>query len=458
MDVAEIIYKTTMERPESISLIADHNGMILAVSNAYQRIVNKTEAELVGRNISELIWETNAQRVLDTGKPIIGYNWIVNDKFEGVMSSFPLKRDNKIVGCLSLCLLINNADSKINSIEKFLDEINLYKSELSSTYSAKFGFDDIIGQSPDIVELKRLAVEVAHHSDTTVLIQGETGTGKELFANALHRNSARSNNPFVHVNCAAIPQNLIETEFFGYEGGAFTDAAKRGKIGKFELANNGTLFLDEIGEMPLFMQSKLLIAMQNKSIERIGGIKPINLNIRIIAASNKDLAKMVHDGLFREDLYFRINVIKLEIPPLRNRRTDIPVLAKHFLFKQTLKLKSRINTFSSEAINLLCEYNWPGNARELENVVERAILFADMNNAPIIDCQHLNSIAQEILFNKIPLEGSLKELMTNFEKNLIKNILMETNNNKNQASKILKIDKSHLYRKLRDYGLTDEKM
>lgn len=233
-------------------------------------------------------------------------------------------------------------------------------------------FDDILGDSPELTRAKELARK-ASRSTSTILVQGESGTGKELFARSIHHDSDRRQMPFIPVNCAAIPENLLESELFGYEEGAFTGAVRGGKTGKFELAHKGTIFLDEIGDMPLHLQKKLLRVLQGKTIEKIGGKHGLKVDIRVIAATNKDIEQQVAEGAFREDLFYRLNVIPLQVPPLRKRREDVPLLTGHFIMKYSDKLKKDLTGIRKEALECLQAYDWPGNVRELENALEYAV-------------------------------------------------------------------------------------
>ncbi|MDD4549433.1 MAG: sigma 54-interacting transcriptional regulator, partial [Syntrophomonadaceae bacterium] len=267
--------------------------------------------------------------------------------------------------------------------------------------------------------------------------------------------SMRSQFPFVRVNCATIPENLMESELFGYEEGAYTGAKKEGKLGKFELANGGTIFLDEIGEMPLSMQSKLLVVLQEQIIERLGGIHPIKVNVRIVTATNRCLAVMVQEGTFREDLYYRLNVFHIKVPALRNRKKDIPLLIKHFLDKLNSRLNTCITSVSNKSLNLLCEYHWPGNVRELENTMERAIIFADMDGTKILDKRHfafLNNNELDLLSNSEDAKN-LKTMIEEFEKKALIEALEKTAFDKKQTAEYLDIDLSSLYRKLKKYNI-----
>jgi DNA-binding NtrC family response regulator len=300
----------------------------------------------------------------------------------------------------------------------------------------------IVGKSKKMREVYSLIDKVAE-KDATVLIRGESGTGKELVAEAIHSKSDRANNQFVTINCAAVPENLLESELFGYEKGAFTGATQR-KIGLFEVANNGTIFLDEIGDMPLGIQAKLLRVLQNKEIVRIGGIDKIEINARVLAATNKNLEDLIEENNFRSDLFYRINIFPIEIPALRQRKEDLPELIQHFLGKFGDK------TISNKAKKHLMEYNWPGNVRELVNVIERASIIADVT----IELEHLPlNITGELQINNlydIPDEGIKLE---DVEKKLIMSAINKANGNKSNAAELLGITRRKLYSMMERFGL-----
>jgi len=320
------------------------------------------------------------------------------------------------------------------------------------------GFDQIISQNKAMLEIFELVKKVGYTS-TNILIVGESGTGKELIARAIHRQGSRKNGPFVAVNCAAIPPELMESEMFGHEKGAFTGAHTR-TIGKFEYANGGTLFLDEISALRSDLQAKLLRVLQEREIERIGSNKPIKVDIRVISATNTNLEDSVLSGKFRQDLFFRLNVVPISIPPLRERREDIPLLAKHFLNKFNLSFNKRISGFSDKAMDVLLRYHWPGNIRELENLIERIIVLSKGND-PI----ELEEIPLEILMSsgkatkddKLSKAGLIKT-REEFEKRLILNILEATRWNQTEAAKILKISRTYLIQKAKQFGILMKKM
>ena len=320
------------------------------------------------------------------------------------------------------------------------------------------GFDQIISQNKAMLEIFELVKKVGYTS-TNILIIGESGTGKELIARAIHRQGSRKNGPFVAVNCAAIPPELMESEMFGHERGAFTGAHTR-TIGKFEYANGGTLFLDEISALRSDLQAKLLRVLQEREIERIGSNKPIKVDIRVISATNTNLEDSVLSGKFRQDLFFRLNVVPISIPPLRERREDIPLLAKHFLNKFNLSFNKRIPGFSDKAKDVLLRYHWPGNIRELENLIERIIVLSK-DNDPIelenIPIEILMSLSQDIKDKPFPKAGLIKT-REEFEKRVILNVLEATRWNQTEAAKILKISRTYLIQKAKQFGILMKKM
>ena len=307
-------------------------------------------------------------------------------------------------------------------------------------------YEEIVGESPQIVEVLKVTEKVAG-TDSTVLIHGESGTGKELVARAIHRNSAYADKEMVVVNCAAIPADLLESELFGHERGAFTGAIYK-KIGKFERANGSSLFLDEIGDMPVALQAKLLRAIQEQEIERVGGTHVIRVKVRIIAATNHDLRQAIEDGLFRQDLYYRLNMIPIHLLPLRERREDIEILSEYFLRKHSEAHGQPVRIISQKARNLLMQYDWPGNVRELEYSILRAVLFAE---AEVVLPKHLSDEIQSSkkpTYNDIPIGMTMKEM----EKELILKTLKRMDGNRTRTAKILGISLRALQYRLKDYA------
>jgi nitrogen regulation protein NR(I) len=324
----------------------------------------------------------------------------------------------------------------------------------------------LVGQSPSMRAVYDVIARVAD-SPSTVLITGESGTGKELVAQALHRGSSRRTQPLIKVNCAAIPKDLVESELFGYERGAFTGAVGS-KPGRFELADGGTLFLDEIGEIPIEMQVKLLRALQESEFERVGGIKTLRVDVRLIAATNRNLEALIADGRFREDLFYRLNVVPIALPALRDRREDIPLLIQHFIEKYNRRLGKRVERVDEGALEILTAYGWPGNIRELENVMERSVLFAD---GPLVTVAQLPETLRErtgaaavpvapvgaLGAIAAPSGASMKDIVrqaqADLEKTLISRALDETNGNVTRAAKLLQISRKSLQVKMKELGL-----
>jgi two-component system response regulator AtoC len=305
---------------------------------------------------------------------------------------------------------------------------------------------EIIGNSKAMHEVFRMIAKVAP-LDCTVLIQGESGTGKEMVARALHRRSARSQRPFVSFNCGGFTEELITNELFGHEKGAFTGATEH-KIGLLEAAHTGTIFLDEIGEMPISMQVKLLRFVQERALLRVGGVKPLPVDVRLLAASNQDFKEMVKTGIFREDLYYRLNVILITLPPLRSRLDDIPLLVRHFLKKYSSALGKGVKSISSEVLEILSQYPFPGNVRELENIIERSVALSDGSE---ITTRDLPSDLRELSMSS--LEAQTLMTLEEKERLYIQEVLKKTHNKKNLAAEILGVPRTTLWRKLKHHGL-----
>lgn len=343
-----------------------------------------------------------------------------------------------------------DTDHLLVLVQRALRERNVYRENilLKDELRAKLGLPEIIGKSRAMEEVASLAQRVAR-SDSTVLLLGESGTGKELFARAIHSMSPRKERPFVAINCAAIPRELLENELFGSEKGAFTGAVAR-KIGKFELASTGSVFLDEVADLDLSLQAKILRVLQERRFERLGGTKEIVVDVRVIAASNKDLKAEMLRGSFREDLFYRLSVFPISLPPLRDRREDIPLLVEHVVDRYCGELKKAKKTLSKESLGLLLSYSWPGNVRELENILERAIILTD---EPVIPPENIWVAPKE---EDIP-EGSLKDASDwgrrKAETKLITKALEAVKGNKSKAARILKVSYKTLLTKIKEYGI-----
>ena len=334
-------------------------------------------------------------------------------------------------------------------IKDLHDELKREKNKnilLSQALEKRYSFGNILGKNSRMQEIYEFISDIAN-TDSTVLIQGESGTGKELIARAIHFNSHRKTKPFVVANCSAYSQNLLESELFGHEKGSFTGAIRR-KVGRFELAHGGTIFLDEIGEVSPPTQILLLRVLQDHRFERVGGEETLEVDVRVIAATNKNLMEEMKKGTFREDLYYRLNVIPIFVPPLRERKDDIPLLASHFLQKFTHEKKKEVASISPEVMETLLAHSWPGNVRELENILEHAIIIAKKDQILPKD------LPQHFLQKPLPAQQLVS--LQDYERSLILRTLKETNWNKHQTSKRLKINRSTLYGKMKRYGLTKE--
>ncbi|HET7318434.1 MAG TPA: sigma-54 dependent transcriptional regulator [Nitrospirota bacterium] len=329
---------------------------------------------------------------------------------------------------------------------------------LREEFAEKLGMPKIIGKSVQMQDITAKIQKVAP-TNATALIHGESGTGKELFARAIHYLSARKDAPFIAINSAAIPRELLESELFGYERGAFTGADAR-KLGKLELADKGTVFLDEIGDMDMALQAKLLRVLQEQVIERVGGGKPIKIDVRVVAATNKDIEKAVAGKLFREDLFYRLNVFPITIPPLRERREDIPALAQNFLNKYSAEVRKGPLTISDEAMEILMKSPWKGNVRELENVVERAVIYADGGVIRAQDLGISESSIIDALAEHVPMDGPLQDVAAAAtriaESRRIRQVLKQTGGNKSRAAEILQVSYKTLLTKIKDYQLEDK--
>lgn len=318
----------------------------------------------------------------------------------------------------------------------------------------RYGLEGLVGRSPAMLKIYDL-IETISQTDTTVLVQGESGTGKELVANAIHLLSPRRKGPFVKVNCAALPETLLEAELFGHERGAFTGAIRQRK-GRFEIAGGGTLFLDEIGDISPMVQVKLLRVLQEREFERVGGNETLSADVRLICATQKDLKREVEKGNFREDLYYRLNVVPVRIPPLRERREDIPLLANHFIERFSQKMKKEISGLSEEAESLLLSYSYPGNIRELENMLERAIALI---KGKVIQAQDLpdevcgEPSSSRLLCEKIRGTKPLAQALSLFEKEYIQSVLEKTKGKKGQAAEVLGISRKTLWEKIKELGI-----
>ncbi len=432
-------------------IITDAEGKILKVNQAYADFLGYPVPGMIGRPVTELVENTRMHIVARTGQAEIAHIQKINGH-EMVASRIPIFREGKVVAVVGKVMFqdLDDLFAMIDRFKRLKNELEFYKTELSKRLGARYSFDNIVGTSAVLEQVKALGSRVAR-SDTTVLLEGESGTGKEMFAHAIHIASSRALGPFIKVNCAAIPENLFESELFGYVEGAFTGAQKKGKKGKFLLADKGTIFLDEISELPLTMQAKLLRVLQEREVEPVGSDHPKPVDVRIVAASNKGLSHLVEQGSFRNDLYYRLNVVRLAIPPLRERKEDIPLLVTKILHQ--LEKETGMPTIEVEpgAMERLTAYPWPGNVRELRNVLEQAMHTAVGST---ITCQDIpKAVATEPTGQHgAPPDRGLKAQLTDLEEEIIRRTLAELKGDKQTAAARLGISKSSLYAKLEQYG------
>lgn len=453
------VLDTMLNEAYEAIVIIDQNGKITKFNKSYQEFLGIKEEDAIGKHVTEVIENTRMHKVINTGEKEIGHLQTIQGK-EMVCSRIPIEQNGKIVGAIGKVLFRDIQELKALSqkLEGLENKLNHYKNEIKRLEEAKYSFDNILGNDNKMTYLKKIAKEAAE-SSSTVLIQGESGTGKELFAHAIHKASYRKYGAFIKVNCGAIPKNLLESELFGYEEGSFTGAKAGGKPGKFELAQEGTIFLDEIGTMPKEMQVKLLRVLQEKEVQRIGSSSVIDLDVRVISSTNENLEKEVQKGNFRKDLYYRLNVINLEIPPLRERREDVPLLARAIISDLSRELNLKSKKLASESIKLLKNYDWPGNVRELRNFMERCLNFADGDiilpkhlPAVIRKNNNLNKKQQQILEFE---DDNLNQIIKKVEINAIINALEKSNGNKTEAANILGIHRTSLYKKIEKYEMND---
>lgn len=441
---------------EAISVV-DENGKGLLINPAYSRITGLSEEEIIGKPATTDISEGESvhMKVLQTRRAVRGVAMRVGpNKKEVVVNVAPVIVDGIIKGSVGVI-------HDVSEIESLNRELHRAR-QIIRTLEAKYSFDDIIGRSEEMtiaIEQARLGAK----TPATVLLRGESGTGKELFAHAIHNGSDRRYNKFIRVNCAALSESLLESELFGYEEGAFSGAKRGGKRGLFEEANNGSIFLDEIGELTANTQAKLLRVLQEKEITRVGGTKSIQINVRVIAATNVNLEKGIAGGTFREDLYYRLNRMPIHIPSLRKRKEDIPLLCYRLLQKINQEYGRNVESISDDAMKKLREYDWPGNVRELENILGRAIIFMNYNEIQLEE-HHVPELIKkknkpnEHMEESLEKDKTLAQLVEQYEESMIKKTLLQMEGNKTMTAKSLGLSVRNLYYKLEKYGIANSSM
>lgn len=448
-------------------VIIDKNGKVKYLSpdmyfmiEAYNK--KPVPKSVVGKHIDEIHPLSKITNALKTGTADKNCFYFSSD-VTNVARIEPLKKDGELVGAIDYDLFTNGPD-----LNDFLNKITEYSSkgliniqntfhsiyeESKKSNNIKYSINDFIGNSK-IARNIRMQIANLSESDSTVLITGKTGCGKEIVAHSIHNTSRRCYNPLIEVNCAAIPETLIESELFGYEKGSFTGAQEGGKIGLFEMADKGTIFLDEVDQLPYHIQPKLLRVLQEKEVARIGGGKAKPIDIRIISATNKNLWSLVSEGKFREDLYYRLNVIELNIPNLSERKEDIPLLVEHQLDKLNKQMVKNVKHISQEVMNLLLSYNWPGNVRELNNLLERSMILCQQDT---LHLEHLGSFVSKVLESRQELpvssDSPLEEIRVRAERSAIKKALELNAGNKSKTASMLNISRTSLYEKLKKYNL-----
>lgn len=425
-------------------LIIDKEGIVRYINPAYTRITKVEEKNIIGRYLSEVRPGSRLTNVVKNEKMELGAHRKMGE-VEYLVNMVPIYEEGKVIGGISLL-------NELVDIYKLTEKLNLskiiiqnLKEHVKTLGNGKYSFDDIIAVDEKSVEVKDFAKRIAL-ADSNVLITGESGTGKELYASAIHNLSPRKDFPFIPVNCASFEKNLIESELFGYEEGAFTGAKKNGKTGLFQLAQGGTLFLDEIGELEYGLQGKLLRVLQEKSVRKIGGSKEIPIDVRLICATNKNLEKMIQDNTFRRDLYYRIAIMPLSILPLREKKNDIKSIAEKFLLDLSIKYKKEVK-LNENALKVLKEYDWPGNIRELKNIIEFTFNMIEGNE---IKAEHLPIAIKKNLKendNISPLSEVVKEAEKSYLKKVIE-IYGDSVEGKKKAAKALEISLATLYNKL----------
>ena len=420
----------------------DKDWNITSFNDSAVKITGRKKSESIGKKCWEIFNSSicrngcHMEQTMQKGKTMIGNELEI------------LNKNGKLVPIrVNSGILLNNKREKIGAVETFLDISEI--KNLSAHLDERFKYENIVGKNKEIKQITSVLESVAQ-TDSSVLITGESGTGKELAARAIHLNSNRRSAPFIAINCSAFAETLIESELFGHEKGAFTGAIKT-KVGRFELAQGGTLFLDEIGDLSITLQTKFLRVLETREFERVGGNKPIKINARIIAATNKNLSEEISAGRFREDLFYRINVMNLHLPPLRERKDDLPLLVNHIVEQFNIKFKKDIKQFSSSAYDFLEEYEWPGNIRELENTIEHCFVLC---NGEIIQVEHLPKRIKS--FVNTEMEKPSLSKANNFkdvEKELIISVLNQNNWNRTKSAKELGVDASTLWRKMKKLGI-----
>lgn len=445
------LYELIFDSIHNGAIVTDAAGYVTHFNRPYGRFLGLNPAEQIGRHCTEVLESTRMHIVARTGRPEINHSHQVRGQ-NMVVQRIPVFKNGQVVAVFGQVMFkdIRDVHKLARQFSLLESKVHLYEQELLNLRATRYTLDSIIGKSDAITALKKEALRAAGNK-SPVLITGESGTGKELFAQAIHQAGKRKLHPFVRVNCAAIPKDLLESELFGYEKGAFTGALSGGKAGKFELAHQGTMFLDEIGDLPLEMQPKLLRVVEEKEFEHVGGNKVIRPDFRLIAASNQALEDMLAAGWFRKDLYYRLNVIRLHIPPLRERPEDIVALSHHLLGRLAREADLPVPSIDAEVRRALAAYHWPGNVRELSSVLERSLASLD---GDVIKLQDLPfHIYRRRRHRSVEKGASIRDVQHTAEKEAIVFALESCGYNKARAARRLGIHRTLLYKKMKKYAV-----
>lgn len=448
LDAVKTFLEAVIDSVSDAISVVNPEGKGILINRAYTSLTGLTAEEVINKPATVDIAEGESMhlKVLNTKKPVKGVFMKVGaNRKEVVVNVSPIIVNDKLLGSVGVI-------RDISEIKRLTEEL-LNTKRLLNRAAAKYTFQDIVGNSAEINNAIKVARQYAE-TNATVMLTGESGTGKELFAHAIHHAGSRANRPFIRVNCAALTETLLESELFGYVEGAFTGAKKGGKIGIFEEADKGTLFLDEIAEISIGLQSKLLRVLQEKEIVRVGGTQPISVDVRIIAATNVSLEEQMRKKLFREDLYYRLNMAPLYIPPLRQRQEDIPELIGFLITKFNREFGRDIANIDAKALEQLMAYKWPGNIRELENILGRAIINM-RSNERIISAAHLPILTREykMIDDVISYNGTYEQMFMAWEKDLLRKAMVEHKQNKTAVAKVLNISVRNLYYRLQKHNL-----
>ena len=439
--------------------ITNGQAVPIWVNHSYEVISGLSARDVLGIPMDELVRRGLISNSATLQALEIGHSYTANQSFvtgkQALVTSTPIYDENDQV-----CLVVTNVRdiSELVSLQETLDQqrrlSSRYQQEIEVIRNQLLGSSQMVAEDPATLNLLRIVGRAAQ-LDTVILIQGETGAGKERIASYIHQHSPRARKNFIRVNCGAIPESLAESELFGYERGAFTGANREGKAGLFEVANEGTIFLDEVGELSLATQTKLLRVLQERELTRVGGSKPISIDVRVIAATNRDLQKCVTEGTFREDLYYRLSVFPVRVPPLRERKEDLPLLVDNFIHRLNYQLGMVIEGVAPGAMDLLMDYDWPGNVRELQNAVESAMNAAD---SPILRRRDFRQLEQRMQARRRrqltgPGDFKLRPARQAFERELIRDALAAAGGNRVKAAALLDISRTVLYEKMEQYQL-----